>query len=61
VFGVAGSVEEGGVAFGYGLFQESYLSGVLLELGFIAGFEFGPFGWVVGEPFSEFVTGGYIF
>jgi hypothetical protein len=30
VFGIAGSVEEGGVAFGYGLFQESYLLGVLL-------------------------------
>ena len=61
VFGVAGSVDEGGVAFGYGLSEEIQLWGVIFQFGFVACFEFRPFGGVVGEPFAELVAGGYFF
>jgi hypothetical protein len=61
VFGVAGSVEEGGGAAGDGLFEEGELWGEVFELGLVAGFELGPLGGVVGEPLAEFVAGGDFF
>ena len=56
VFGVPGAIEQGGGAFGDGLFQESQLWAVAFEFGLISCFEFRPFSGIVSEPFSEFIA-----
>ena len=61
MLGVFCAVEESGRAFGDGSLEESELCGIMLEFGFVAGFELGPLLGIVGEPLSQVVAGSDLF
>ena len=60
VLRVFGTVEQGGGAFGDGLFEKSQLHGVIFQFSLIASFELGPFCGVVREPLAKIVARGYL-